>query len=249
MNCCVDPTYEEITAAVVSAHEFTDDVTTTMVRDLYYQYGFCERPEHHVLKLYAEAAESHLNDLAAGIEPCLCCEEIRDVVEGIRSIVGVLCDCSEGSQELIVDKSNFSQWVTDNPSCVPHKTWEAAIYSECNKRGLKIVAENLDLTCKKIQMHRRASEVLCQIPHNKVVEILKCDVEVKPKPIALECQIQFDLLPQELSCKIGIEKFANLLDCGLSVDLIAECLSCGLGFDIKPEGVTICESDALNIEL
>lgn len=239
--CCIEPVYDEIVAAIASARQKTEKISKLIVNDLYYQYGYCERPEHHVLLLYEAAATTHLNELSAGVEPCLGCEEIRNVVEGIRGIVGEFCDCSEKIPELEVDKSAFAQWAIDHPDCVPYKTWETAIYAECNRVGLRIVVENLDLTCQRFVLHRRASEVLCKIPHQKLVEEILCDVEIKPKPISADCEIQYALLPEEVKCDIDIATFATLIDCGLGTELIAQSIACGLGFNITATGVTICD--------
>jgi hypothetical protein len=190
--------------------------------------------------------EDELRLTKMGFETCLCCEDIQQIMDNVRGILGHDCDTPGDRYDLQEDCSEQEAWVQSG-GCVAYDVWEKAIYGLCRQYDIVVLEEealgmvyelivNDEKKCQFAYELKLVQE-MCEMRFDLVAEEKRCNLEFDIKAFEDECKIEYDLLVSETECKLGFDIFVQLRECGISYDLIALGMECGYDFEIKSKEV------------
>ena len=177
------------------------------------------------LKIDLTALTQYKEQSYAGVEPCLCPEEVQTILERVLDEVG---DCNDGIRtDLIIDDSDIIDWRVNNPYCIPREMWENALYVKCapltfNIEVIKDIKKNCEITFDLVAF---------------LDAVKSCEIRYTVERIPFkDCEIEFKILREEVpECDITFDLYRKLRDCGIDYKFIKESADCGITFTFNEQ--------------
>lgn len=167
------------------------------------------------LHQYRRILNDEFINIELGGKGCLSCNQLQSLAERIRTIT-VSCD-RQSKQDLTIDKSNVTKWISKNPNCVAREKWEELAYMVCGEFKLDIIS----------------TEVKCDITFDIVKKLIPCDlmvvlsareevcnIDLKISRTEEECKLDFELLSEKVNCDLTFDTYKTLIENNFSYDMI-----------------------------
>lgn len=149
------------------------------------------------------------------------CGCYHDFNNGIEIIKAASKACDQLRMDLIVDSSNYDEWLLSNPDKIAYEAWEACLMRKCAPITYSLIK---DLTRDRSR---------CAIGYELVKEIEKCYLSFDLLFTKKDCSVDYELLLKNIpDCRITYEDYVNLRNCGVTAQLISKSAECGISLEV-----------------
>lgn len=171
------------------------------------------------LLIYRDYISKYRDSIIHGYFSGICQNEIQRVLEATSKLIGFE---SREYSNVVIDDSNYDNWVSKHPLCVAWEDWETFIPKVCPMFGIKVIDITNDIkrNCKMLytlSIANIAYKKDCIVSNFSVKEIDKCKSDFKVISKLENCDFDYDVYMKLLNCKMSNELIKQLLLSGVKV--------------------------------